>query len=85
MLNFAYLSIFHLISFLAPRSCLSASCVFVCFRVFCSLSELRCIVCSSLYRRNSPGFGLEKLEILVLDEADRLLELGFFDEVRNIK
>ena len=27
--------------------------------------------------RNAPSVGLEDLEILVLDEADRLLELGF--------
>ena len=30
---------------------------------------------------NTAGFGLEALEILVLDEADRLLELGFSDEL----
>jgi len=31
--------------------------------------------------RNSQGFGLEDLAALVLDEADRLLEMGFKDEV----
>lgn len=31
--------------------------------------------------RNSQGFGLEDLSILVLDEADRLLEMGFKEEV----
>jgi len=32
--------------------------------------------------RNSQGFGLEDLAVLVLDEADRLLEMGFKEEVR---
>ena len=32
--------------------------------------------------RNSAAFGLEDLAVLVLDEADRLLEMGFRDEVR---
>ena len=32
--------------------------------------------------RNSQGFGLEDLSVLVLDEADRLLEMGFKREVR---
>lgn len=31
--------------------------------------------------RNSQGFGFEDLNILVLDEADRLLEMGFKEEV----
>jgi ATP-dependent RNA helicase DDX27 len=34
--------------------------------------------------RNSQGFGLEDLATLVLDEADRLLEMGFKDEVHEI-
>jgi ATP-dependent RNA helicase DDX27 len=34
--------------------------------------------------RNSQGFGLEDLACLVLDEADRLLEMGFADEVSEI-
>eukprot|EP00878_Enallax_costatus_P005816 GHUV01006103.1.p1 GENE.GHUV01006103.1~~GHUV01006103.1.p1 ORF type:complete len:892 (+),score=345.95 GHUV01006103.1:153-2828(+) len=34
--------------------------------------------------RNSQGFGLEDLSILVLDEADRLLEMGFKEELREI-
>lgn len=33
--------------------------------------------------RNSQGFGLEDLAVLVLDEADRLLEMGFKEEVRG--
>lgn len=33
---------------------------------------------------NSQGFGLEDLAALVLDEADRLLEMGFTDEVKQI-
>uniref|UniRef100_A0A6B2KYT6 RNA helicase n=1 Tax=Arcella intermedia TaxID=1963864 RepID=A0A6B2KYT6_9EUKA len=33
---------------------------------------------------NTPSFGLESLEILVLDEADRLLELGFREELEQI-
>jgi ATP-dependent RNA helicase DDX27 len=34
--------------------------------------------------RNSIGIHFEDLEILVLDEADRLLDLGFIDELREI-
>jgi ATP-dependent RNA helicase DDX27 len=33
---------------------------------------------------NSPGVTLEDVEFLVLDEADRLLDLGFQDEVQEI-
>lgn len=32
--------------------------------------------------RNTQSFGLEDLQGLVLDEADRLLAMGFADEVR---
>lgn len=31
--------------------------------------------------RNSESVGLEDLQLLVLDEADRLLDLGFSQEV----
>ena len=31
--------------------------------------------------KNTKGFTLEEVEILVLDEADRLIEMGFKDEV----
>jgi ATP-dependent RNA helicase DDX27 len=34
--------------------------------------------------RNSKGVHLDDLEILVLDEADRLLELGFTEEVQEL-
>ena len=35
---------------------------------------------------NTKGFTLEDVEVLVLDEADRLIEMGFKDEVtRDIK
>jgi len=34
--------------------------------------------------RNSHSIHFEELEILVLDEADRLLELGFVDEVKEL-
>jgi ATP-dependent RNA helicase DDX27 len=34
--------------------------------------------------RNTQSFGLEGIEILVLDEADRLLEMGFIEEVEEI-
>jgi superfamily II DNA/RNA helicase len=34
--------------------------------------------------RNAQSVGLEDLAILVLDEADRLLEMGFVDEVKEI-
>ena len=33
---------------------------------------------------NTKGFGLEDVEVLVLDEADRLIEMGFKDEVEAI-
>ncbi len=32
--------------------------------------------------RNTQSIGLEDLQLLVLDEADRLLEMGFSEEVR---
>ncbi len=34
--------------------------------------------------RNTPSFGLETLDVLVLDEADRMLEDGFADELHEI-
>ena len=34
--------------------------------------------------RNAPGIGFEGVEILVLDEADRLLEMGFTEEVQEL-
>lgn len=34
--------------------------------------------------RNSQTVHLEDIEVLVLDEADRLLELGFADELKEI-
>lgn len=34
--------------------------------------------------RNSPSFSLDAVEILVLDEADRMLEEGFADELNEI-
>ncbi|TFK30462.1 ATP-dependent RNA helicase drs1 [Coprinopsis marcescibilis] len=34
--------------------------------------------------RNSPGFNLDSLDILVLDEADRMLSEGFADELTEI-
>lgn len=36
------------------------------------------------HMRNSPSFAVEKVEILVLDEADRMLEDGFADELNEI-
>ena len=33
---------------------------------------------------NTNGFSLQEVEVLVLDEADRLLEMGFKDELMNI-
>ena len=34
--------------------------------------------------RNAPSVSLDAVEILVLDEADRLLDLGFRDEVNEL-
>ena len=34
--------------------------------------------------QNTKGFSLEDVEVLVLDEADRLIEMGFRDEVHAI-
>jgi ATP-dependent RNA helicase DDX27 len=34
--------------------------------------------------KNTSGFSLEDVEVLVLDEADRLLEMGFKDELKTI-
>lgn len=34
--------------------------------------------------KNSPSFSLEAIEILVLDEADRMLEVGFQEELEEI-
>jgi len=36
------------------------------------------------FMRNSPSFQVDKIEILVLDEADRMLEEGFADELDEI-
>ena len=36
------------------------------------------------HMRNSPSFAVDALEILVLDEADRMLEDGFADELNEI-
>lgn len=36
------------------------------------------------HMRNSPSFTIDTLEILVLDEADRMLEQGFADELNEI-
>ena len=35
--------------------------------------------------RNTQSVGLEDLQALVLDEADRLLEMGFSEEVRSCR
>ena len=34
--------------------------------------------------RNTQSVGLEDLAVLILDEADRLLEMGFQEEIREI-
>ena len=34
--------------------------------------------------RNSQSVGLEDLQLLVMDEADRLLEMGFSEEVQPL-
>ena len=36
------------------------------------------------HMKNTKGFSLEDIEILVLDEADRLLEMGFNDEFMQV-
>ena len=45
---------------------------------FCSAAQGRLID----HLRNTQAVGLEDLQALVLDEADRLLEMGFAEEVR---
>ena len=34
--------------------------------------------------KNTKGFSVEDVEVLVLDEADRLLEMGFKDQLLEI-
>lgn len=34
--------------------------------------------------RNTQSVGLEDLAVLILDEADRLLELGFSQEIQEL-
>ena len=36
------------------------------------------------HMKNTKGFSLEDIEVLVLDEADRLLEMGFNDELMQV-
>ena len=36
------------------------------------------------HMQNTKGFTSDDVETLVLDEADRLLEMGFKDELMNI-
>ena len=36
------------------------------------------------HAKNTLGFSLEDVEVLVLDEADRLIEMGFKDELMTI-
>ena len=36
------------------------------------------------HMRNTPSFDLDHIEILVLDEADRMLEVGFMEEITEI-
>lgn len=36
------------------------------------------------HMHNTKGFTLEHIEVLVLDEADRLLEMGFKDELMEV-
>ena len=33
---------------------------------------------------NTMSFSLDEIEVLILDEADRLLEVGFRDELESI-
>jgi len=34
--------------------------------------------------KNTPTFGLENIEVLILDEADRLLEEAFLDQIKEV-
>ena len=34
--------------------------------------------------KNTPSFGLDSIEVLILDEADRLLEEAFLDQIKEI-
>lgn len=59
----------------------------------CSLQTYR-LLCTNIvpatpgrlldHLQNTPGFVFKNLRTLVLDEADRILETGFEDEMRQI-
>lgn len=37
-----------------------------------------------MYLQNTPGFMFKNLQCLIIDEADRILEVGFEEELKQI-
>lgn len=37
-----------------------------------------------VYLQNTPGFMFKNLQCLIIDEADRILEVGFEEELKQI-
>ena len=68
----------HLAACLCELHSLSAALVCIVDPSTCRRSQGRMID----HLRNTQSVGLEDLAVLILDEADRLLEMGFAEEVR---
>ena len=59
----------------------------VCWIIFKSVeSSPSCVIVAdvALLHQNTKGFVFNNLKALVIDEADRILEIGFEDEMRQI-
>lgn len=42
------------------------------------------LVTLAVYPQNTPGFMFKNLQCLIIDEADRILEVGFEEELKQI-